>query len=665
MLSSFLENLLITVSAGTITEMFLWLIASVLIVSLGLLKFGKEPEVVSYTPTLLTSLGILGTFVGIVVGLLAFDSESIQSSIGPLLEGLKTAFITSLVGMACSIFYKLVVSTGLIGPKRLATDPLAPEDIGAEHIHQAITQQSNALNDIKKGICGDDEGTLIGQLKLLKSDSNDNFKQLGKQITEQRESFSEFTENLWKQLENFAEMLSKSATEQVINALKEVIKDFNNQLTEQFGENFKQLNAAVKDLVVWQENYRLQLADMKEKYDHGVQAITITEGAVANISEKSSLIPANMEHMKTILETNQHQLAELERHLEAFRDMRDKAVEAVPEIRQQVDKTLQEIGQCVEVSHTQYNKLLEESDSFLKRYTDASNDVLTGFVDSTQQGIKAVNEGFDQGVEMIAKDLKESADKVKDVISDGAANFDETVRQGIQNVNEGFDQGLHKIAKDLKESTEQVSEVIGDGVNDFKVRVEESNASLQTMSNSLNLRTEEMSTTLEDAVSDMSGTMRSMVSDINEQAKIVSNDLAAGGQAVNKAVAEGINGINNTSQLVQRAHGEAQAKLFEYLEISRGRMESQMKEIHDQQSQQMQVFFKKLESNITDAATRTGESVNTQLEAGIRATEQEIEVAMNSMGTALTQVTGRFTDDYKGLVTQMSKVVRMELADNG
>ena len=89
-----------------------------------------------------------------------------------------------------------------------------------------------------------------------------------------------------------------------------------------------------------------------------------------------------------------------------------------------------------------------------------------------------------------------------------------------------------------------------------------------------------------------------------------------------------------------------------------------MKEVYDQQSQQMQVFFKKLESNINDAATRTGESINTQLEAGIRATEQEIEVAMNSMGTALTQVTGRFTDDYKGLVTQMSKVVRTGLENN-
>ena len=157
MLSSFLESLLINASAGTIAEIFLWMIAAVWVVSLLFLRFGKEPELVSYTPTLLTSMGILGTFVGIVVGLLGFDSHNIQESIGPLLEGLKTAFITSLVGMASSILYKIIVTSGLVAPKQSPDDPLAPEEIGAEHIHQAITKQSDALNDLKQAICGDDE----------------------------------------------------------------------------------------------------------------------------------------------------------------------------------------------------------------------------------------------------------------------------------------------------------------------------------------------------------------------------------------------------------------------------------------------------------------------------------------------------------------------------
>ncbi len=48
-----------------------------------------------YTPTLLTSIGILGTFSGIVFGLMDFNVNDIDGSVPQLLEGLKTAFISS------------------------------------------------------------------------------------------------------------------------------------------------------------------------------------------------------------------------------------------------------------------------------------------------------------------------------------------------------------------------------------------------------------------------------------------------------------------------------------------------------------------------------------------------------------------------------------------
>lgn len=57
---------------------------------------------------LLVGLGLLGTFLGLTIGVMDFDSgsaEAIQSSINELLNGMGTAFATSLVGMACSLSY--------------------------------------------------------------------------------------------------------------------------------------------------------------------------------------------------------------------------------------------------------------------------------------------------------------------------------------------------------------------------------------------------------------------------------------------------------------------------------------------------------------------------------------------------------------------------------
>ena len=59
-------------------------------------------------PTLMTSAGIVGTFLGITCGLWSFDVNDIDSSIPLLLEGLKTSFITSLVGLIGSTLFKIV-----------------------------------------------------------------------------------------------------------------------------------------------------------------------------------------------------------------------------------------------------------------------------------------------------------------------------------------------------------------------------------------------------------------------------------------------------------------------------------------------------------------------------------------------------------------------------
>ncbi len=59
-------------------------------------------------PSILTSLGILGTFVGLSYSVLNFDtssSESIRASIETLLAGMGTAFFTSVAGMFFSLLY--------------------------------------------------------------------------------------------------------------------------------------------------------------------------------------------------------------------------------------------------------------------------------------------------------------------------------------------------------------------------------------------------------------------------------------------------------------------------------------------------------------------------------------------------------------------------------
>jgi chromosome segregation ATPase len=61
-------------------------------------------------PNLLVGIGILGTFVGLTVGIRSFETQSVESvrtSIETLLAGMSTAFVSSIVGMLLSLIFNM------------------------------------------------------------------------------------------------------------------------------------------------------------------------------------------------------------------------------------------------------------------------------------------------------------------------------------------------------------------------------------------------------------------------------------------------------------------------------------------------------------------------------------------------------------------------------
>ncbi|HOP50602.1 MAG TPA: MotA/TolQ/ExbB proton channel family protein [Ignavibacteriales bacterium] len=103
-------------------------------------------------PSIFTTIGIFGTFVGIIIGLLNFDVNNITDSIPILLEGLKTAFFTSILGVILSLIYNY-------------------------RNHSILHQVEN-----KKEVKVSDELSALKELvvilKQIKEESNKNFTQL-------------------------------------------------------------------------------------------------------------------------------------------------------------------------------------------------------------------------------------------------------------------------------------------------------------------------------------------------------------------------------------------------------------------------------------------------------------------------------------------------------
>lgn len=94
-------------------------------------------------PSLVSTLGVLGTFWGITDGLLDFDSKELEKSIPDLLDGLKTAFFTSLAGMIGSLVLSRVVSRYYDKQDEGVSDI----NLAASEIVKAVKEMSQANRD--------------------------------------------------------------------------------------------------------------------------------------------------------------------------------------------------------------------------------------------------------------------------------------------------------------------------------------------------------------------------------------------------------------------------------------------------------------------------------------------------------------------------------------
>ena len=281
-----------------------WFVIALLIVLIG----SKSPRIqslIAITPSGLATLGILGTFIGILIGLLDFDVVQVDDSLPKLLQGLKTAFTTSIVGMAAAIVFRIAQS---ILSRTSQTDGVSPQQI-----HEVLEQ-------IRDSLASKNDDNIITQIQKLRMTVQDGQK------------------DLLEEFRHFADKMTENNQDALIKALENVIQDFNQNLTEQFGENFKQLNSAVEKLLEWQENYRQYITTVEQQIQQATAAIGSTEATIRNIQEHTQNIPEMLQPLSSVLATLMEQTQTLHNHLDAVAGIREQALQAFPTIENNLEQ---------------------------------------------------------------------------------------------------------------------------------------------------------------------------------------------------------------------------------------------------------------------------------------------------------------------------------------
>lgn len=241
-----------------VSDIIIYLIM-IVIVFFKVIKYNKldNKEKRNFYINLLPILGVIGTFLGICLGLANFNSNEIESSVPQLLQGLKTAFWTSFIGTSWAVFLNIRYSSK------------DREDNEEDEISLLKLQ----IEELKK--LNNNFYNLVEKNKIEKN----SLYQLNKEMLENIKANNSKKENLL-QLENLKNIKDEiillnqkqDSRDEILNNLKLILEDINsfkeslNLISDKF-ENLKEISNSQLENLKKIEDYTFVLDDIYNSLD--------------------------------------------------------------------------------------------------------------------------------------------------------------------------------------------------------------------------------------------------------------------------------------------------------------------------------------------------------------------------------------------------------------
>ena len=189
-------------------------------------------KLLEMAPDIFTSLGILGTFVGLVWGLKNFEPssyETMTTSVSTLLDGIKVAFLTSIYGIAFALIYSSGMKSIYAGMNEKLQGFLEKF-----HIYVLPTAENESRN------------LMVASQKL----QTKAMKQMAEQLsTQMAESFEKAITPTFQKMNESLDVLTESVTRCQQDAIQEILRSFMREMNSSFKMQFKDFNEALEQLI--------------------------------------------------------------------------------------------------------------------------------------------------------------------------------------------------------------------------------------------------------------------------------------------------------------------------------------------------------------------------------------------------------------------------------
>lgn len=427
-----------------------------------------KTNVLSTIPNILTSLGILGTFVGLSVAIINFkagSSESIRDSINILLNGMGTAFFTSVAGMACSSLF--------LWRERRWINQL---DWEIDRICDMIDQKHHASADkiiLDSFRFTTEDGYTVEPHELLASvresvkDMQNTLSRFGTDLCDSignamdnsfQDKLVPILNNLSSKLENPAQAL----TDSLMLEFRNICNDFRENLT-------KGVNDQMNELIERFIDASNAINNIPETLDTVNRELTAcTSKAVASYQAMSDSLDNHIQKFDTLSDTFTFSI---ERINEAFVSLSELHTqlqmipEAVANAKDGINAASENLKEIIE-------NISESLENASKVNTDTSDKVDTYLsqIGSIQTGLKGI---FEE-------------------ITIGLSKYSSTAKDGLQAMLNPFTTSVTDAAQNITNSIAPLNDTVGD-LNDFSMTIHEAITAFGKTAESLNNTIRELS----------------------------------------------------------------------------------------------------------------------------------------------------------------------------
>ncbi len=219
----------------------------------------------------MTGLGILGTFVGLSLGLQNFNTGTtaeITNSIEPLMSGIKVAFHTSIYGMIFSLVFNYVYK------KRL---------------DDAENAVSMFITSYKKYVMPDTANEGINLLLEMQQQQTKAILALADTVAnELGDKLKEILEPEFAHFDSTLDHFAKLTTRNQMDQLNRIVDVFITELNTSLGSSFTNLSKVVNQSLALQENNELNMKDIYDKNAKAVETIGKVSDQMKEVADSLS-----------------------------------------------------------------------------------------------------------------------------------------------------------------------------------------------------------------------------------------------------------------------------------------------------------------------------------------------------------------------------------------